>query len=52
MLKSPLPILLLLLLDVPAGRIDRELWLMNQGFSPVDVLPWLSILICHVGVEE
>jgi hypothetical protein len=28
-----------LLLDDSIGRIARELWLANQEFSPVDIIP-------------
>jgi hypothetical protein len=36
-----------------AGRSDRELWWINQEFSPVDIiLPWFSVLIYHMGEEQ
>jgi hypothetical protein len=42
----PLPISPVLLLDDFAGRIARELWWMNQEFSPVDIIsPWFAMLI-------
>jgi hypothetical protein len=44
-----LPVPPALLLDYPAGRIARELWWMNQQFSPVDIIPtWFSLLIYHL----
>jgi hypothetical protein len=43
-----------LLPDDFTGRIARELWWTNQEFSPVDIiiLPWLSMLIYHLGDEQ
>jgi hypothetical protein len=42
-----------LLLDASAGRIARELWWMNQNFSPVDIIPpWFSMLMYHLGDEQ
>jgi hypothetical protein len=43
-----------LLLDDSACGAARELWLTNQGFSSVDIIPpWLSIpYVYHVRVEK
>jgi hypothetical protein len=41
-----------LLLDDSAGRIARELWWMNQEFSPLDIIPpWFSMLI-YLGMNN
>jgi hypothetical protein len=35
-----------------AGRIARELWLTNQEFSPVNIIPpWFSMFIYHLGMN-
>jgi hypothetical protein len=38
--------------QMTTGRIARELWQTNQEFSSVDIPPWFSILIYHVGDEQ
>jgi hypothetical protein len=36
-----------------AARIARELWWMNQEFSPVSIIPpWFSAHIYHLGVNN
>jgi hypothetical protein len=42
--RSPVPPAFIL--DDCDGRIARKLWLTNQEFSPVDIIPlWFSTLI-------
>jgi hypothetical protein len=36
-----------------AGMIARELWWMNQEFSPADIIPlWFSMLIYPWGMNN
>jgi hypothetical protein len=42
-----------MLLDDSVGTITRELWLKNQEFFPVYIIPpWFSMLIYHLGDEQ
>jgi hypothetical protein len=42
----------ILLLYDSAGRISRELWLKNQEFSTVDIIPpWFSMLLYHLEMN-
>jgi hypothetical protein len=39
--------------DDSASRIARELWLTNQEFFSVDIIPqWFSMLMYHLGDEK
>jgi hypothetical protein len=38
---------------VTAGKIEREIWWINQEFSSVDIIPpWFSMLKCHLEEEQ
>jgi hypothetical protein len=41
-----------LLRDDSAGRISRELWWTNHDLFLVDISPWLSMLMYHLGDEK
>jgi hypothetical protein len=48
----PSTVPLALLIDNSACRISREFWWTNQEFSSVDIPPWFSMPMYHLGDEQ